>query len=88
MFAPTKTWRKWHRRINVNQKRHAMCSAIAATGIPALVMSKGHRVEQIPEVPLVLADEVEEIKKTKEAAMLLRKINAWADVEKASIWRG
>ena len=41
MFAPTKTWRRWHRRINVNQKRYAICSAIAATGIPALVMSKG-----------------------------------------------
>ena len=41
MFAPTKTWRRWHRRINVQQKRYAICSAIAATGIPALVMSKG-----------------------------------------------
>ena len=41
MFAPTKTWRRWHRRINLNQKRYAMTSAIAATGIPALVMSKG-----------------------------------------------
>lgn len=41
MFAPTKTWRRWHRRININQRRYAMCSAIAATGIPALVMSKG-----------------------------------------------
>ena len=41
MFAPTKTWRRWHRCINVNQKRYAMCSAIAATGVPALVMSKG-----------------------------------------------
>jgi len=83
MFAPTKTWRRWHRRINVNQKRYAMCSAIAATGIPALVMSKGHRIEEIPEVPLVLADKVEEVKKTKEAAVLLRKIKAWNDVEKA-----
>lgn len=41
MFAPTKTWRRWHRRINVNQRRYAICSAIAATGIPALVMAKG-----------------------------------------------
>lgn len=41
MFAPTKTWRRWHRKINVNQRRYAICSAIAATGIPALVMSKG-----------------------------------------------
>merc|ERR1711990_530992 len=39
MFAPTKTWRRWHRKINVAQKRYAMCSAIAATGVPALVMA-------------------------------------------------
>lgn len=41
MFAPTRTWRRWHRKININQKRYAICSAIAATGIPAIVMSKG-----------------------------------------------
>lgn len=82
MFAPTKTWRRWHRRINVNQKRYAMCSAIAATGIPALVLSKGHRIEEIPEVPLVISDKVEELKKTKEAVGVLRKIKAWSDIEK------
>ena len=41
MFAPTKPWRRWHRRININQKRYALVSAIAASGVPALVMSKG-----------------------------------------------
>lgn len=41
MFAPTKPWRRWHRRINVNQKRYALVSAIAASGVPALVQSKG-----------------------------------------------
>jgi large subunit ribosomal protein L4e len=41
MFAPTKIWRRWHRKINVNQKRFALCSAVAASGIPSLVMSKG-----------------------------------------------
>jgi len=87
MFAPTKTWRKWHRRINVNQKRYAMCSAIAATGIPSIVMSKGHRIEQIPEVPLVLSDKVEELKKTKEAVGVLRKIKAWDDIEKVKASR-
>merc|ERR1712203_501929 len=82
MFAPTKTWRRWHHRINTNQKRYAMCSAIAATGVPALVMSKGHKVEEISEVPLVVDDQVESFAKTKEAVQLLRKLNAWADVEK------
>lgn len=82
MFAPTKTWRRWHRRINTNQRRYALCSAIAATGIPALVMSKGHRIEETPEVPLVVSDKVEELKRTKEAVQVLRKLKAWSDIEK------
>jgi len=82
MFAPTKTWRRWHHRINTNQKRYAMCSAIAATGVPALVLSKGHKVEEISEVPLVVDDKVESFEKTKEAVQLLRKLKAWKDVEK------
>lgn len=82
MFAPTKTWRRWHRKINTNQKRYAMCSAIAATGIPAIVMSKGHRIEEIPEVPMVVSDKIEECKKTKEAVSLLKKLKAWSDIEK------
>lgn len=82
MFAPTKTWRRWHRRINTNQRRYALCSAIAATGIPAIVMSKGHRIDQIPEVPLVVSDKVQEVKKTKEAMGVLKKFKAWVDIEK------
>merc|ERR1712121_164283 len=82
MFAPTKTWRRWHRKINTNQRRYAITSAIAATGVPALVMSKGHRIEEIPEVPLVVSDKVEEIKKTKEAVQILKKLKAWSDIEK------
>lgn len=42
MFAPTKPWRRWHRKINVNQRRYALASAVAASGVPALVMSKGN----------------------------------------------
>jgi len=82
MFAPTKTWRKWHRKVNVAQKRYALCSAIAATGVPALVMAKGHVINNIPEVPLVVSDKIQGYKKTVEAAILLKRIQAWADVEK------
>ena len=82
MFAPTKTWRRWHRKVNIKQRRYAVVSAIAATGIPALVMAKGHRIEETPEVPLVLSDKVEEVKKTKEAVRILKKLKAWNDIEK------
>ena len=83
MYAPTKTWRRWHRKINVNQKRYAVVSALAASASPALVMARGHRVENIPEIPLVVDDAVESITKTKAAIQLLAAIGANDDVEKA-----
>lgn len=87
MFAPTKTWRRWHRRINVNQRRYAICSAIAATGIPALVMAKGHCIEEVPEIPLVLTDKVQTLTKTKEAVGVLRKLKLWREIEKVKSTR-
>ena len=48
-------------------------------------MAKGHKIEQVPEIPLVLSDKVEEIKKTKEAVGVLRKLNAYQDIEKVCI---
>uniref|UniRef100_A0A2K5PMG5 Large ribosomal subunit protein uL4 C-terminal domain-containing protein n=1 Tax=Cebus imitator TaxID=2715852 RepID=A0A2K5PMG5_CEBIM len=67
MFAPTKTWCCWHRRVNTTQKRYAVCCALAASALPALVMSKCHRIEEVPELPLVVEDKVEGCKQTKEA---------------------
>lgn len=83
MFAPTKIWRKWHRKINQNQKRFAVASALAASAITSLVMARGHRVDGIPEVPLVLTSDTESIAKTKQAVAVLKAVNAYGDVEKA-----
>lgn len=44
----------------------------------------GHRIEEIPEVPLVVEDKVEGYKKTKEAVLLLKKLKAWNDIKK--VW--
>merc|ERR1712100_5295 len=57
MFAPTKTWRRWHRRVNLKQKRYAVCSALAASAVPSLLMARGHHVENVPEVPLVISND-------------------------------
>jgi large subunit ribosomal protein L4e len=35
MFNPTTTWRRWHRKISVNQRRYAVASALAATAVVA-----------------------------------------------------
>merc|ERR1712038_368512 len=82
MFAPLKTWRRWHKRCNINQRRYAMTSAIAATGVPALIMAKGHKVDEVPEIPLVVSNAAQEYKKTKQAVDLLKQLGAWDDVKR------
>jgi large subunit ribosomal protein L4e len=54
MYAPLKIWRKWHAKCNVTQRRHAVASALAASACAPLVMARGHRVESVPELPLVI----------------------------------
>ncbi|KAL7133401.1 hypothetical protein ABFS83_12G138300 [Erythranthe nasuta] len=83
MFAPTKIWRRWHRQVNVTQKRHAIVSAISASAVPSLVMARGHKIDEVPELPLVVSDSAESIEKTSAALKILKQIGASADVEKA-----
>jgi len=87
MFAPTKVWRRWHHRINQNQRRYATVSAIAASALPALVMARGHSIEAIPEVPLVVENGIESIAKTSVAVALLKKLGAYADCERSAASR-
>lgn len=61
MFAPIRIWRKWHRRVNIRQKRYAVASAIAASAIMPLVQARGHKIDKIPELPLVVKDDINKI---------------------------
>ena len=49
MFSPTKVWRRWHRKININQKRYAVVSALAASALPSLVLARGHKIEKVAQ---------------------------------------
>eukprot|EP00163_Fabomonas_tropica_P005693 TRINITY_DN1530_c0_g1_i1.p2 TRINITY_DN1530_c0_g1~~TRINITY_DN1530_c0_g1_i1.p2 ORF type:complete len:389 (-),score=150.63 TRINITY_DN1530_c0_g1_i1:145-1311(-) len=82
MFAPTKVWRKWHQQCNLNQRRFAMTSALAASALPALVMARGHRIEKLNEVPFVVSNTIESTIKTANAEKFLKEFGAFDDVEK------
>jgi large subunit ribosomal protein L4e len=84
MFAPLKTWRRWHRKVNIKQKRHAVAAALAASAVTPLVMARGHRVADIPNLPLVIDDKVEGLEKTKDALALLKRFGAYEDVERVA----
>jgi len=87
MFAPTRVWRRWHRRINSNQRRYATASALAATALPSLVMARGHRISEIAEIPCVVGNEIEALQKTRQAIAALKATGAYDDVEKVKTSR-
>merc|ERR1712151_1266436 len=71
MAHPLQTWRRYHRKVNLRQRRHALASAIAATASFPLVMARGHRVQNVPQLPLVLDDTVCQISKTAQCVAML-----------------
>jgi large subunit ribosomal protein L4e len=84
MFSPLKTWRRWHRKVNLKQKRHAVASALAASAYVPLVMARGHRFSAVPNIPCVVDDKIESIEKTKDAIAFLKRIGAWEDIERCA----
>lgn len=82
MFAPTKTWRKWHVKLNCRKKRYATVSALAASALPAIVEARGHRIQEVPELPLVVDDALESVTKTKQAIAILESLGGMEDVIK------
>ena len=51
-----------------------MLSAIAATASRDAVAARGHAIENVPEIPLIVADSIQELTKAKEN---LEKLGAW-----------
>merc|ERR1719434_556266 len=82
MFCPTKTWRRWHRRVNVTQKRHAVVSALAGSSLPPLVMARGHRIGEVSELPLVVSEGAESLQKTKQAIEMLTKLGCEEELQR------
>eukprot|EP01051_Picozoa_sp_SAG22_P018675 SAG22_NODE_3214_length_1854_cov_1.486040_1_plen_282_part_10 len=45
-------------------------------------MARGHRIDSVAEVPLVVSDEIQSIQKTAGAVKLLKALEAYEDIEK------
>jgi large subunit ribosomal protein L4e len=84
MFAPLKVFRRWHRKVNVNQRRHAIASALAASAVTPLVQARGHKCDSVVEFPLVVEDKLESYEKTKEAGACLKRFAMYEDVQKVA----
>ncbi|HID90494.1 TPA: 50S ribosomal protein L4 [Candidatus Bathyarchaeota archaeon] len=74
--------RVW-KKVNVKERRLAIRSAIAATANREIVKKRGHVVDDVPTLPLVVADRFEKIDKTRRVVWVLKRLRLWPDVERA-----
>lgn len=68
------------KKIPRKEKLLALLSAIAATASKEAVVSRGHDIEGVPQIPMVVTDEIESLKKTKDVEEALVKLGVLADL--------
>lgn len=71
---PPKAEKIWSQKMNKKERQLAIKSAIAATADKNMVMKRGHKVKDVKELPIVVLDSIEEIKKTKDLKKALEGI--------------
>jgi len=72
--------KKIRRKIPRKEMRLALQSAIAATASKEVVASRGHVVDDVPDFPLVVIDEIEGLNKTKDVRDAFLQLGIWPDI--------
>ena len=70
-------------KINKKERMLAIKSAIAATSDPILVESRGHIIEEVNFLPLIVSNDLESLKKTKEVQDVFNRLGLSFDIAKA-----
>jgi large subunit ribosomal protein L4e len=80
---PPKSEKKIRKEINKKERRLAIRSGIAATAKRELVVGRGHFIDSVGQLPLIVEDGVSSLAKTKDVRELFVKLGVWPDVERA-----
>lgn len=88
MAHPTKTHRRWARKVVENTLRTAEAMAVAASAQAPLVEARGHRVQGVKMLPIIVSDEIARARKTKDAMQILTNLNMGDELERVKKSRG
>ncbi len=79
---PPTAEKKIVKRIPQKEARLALLSAIAATAQKETVSKRGHRIEGIPQIPLIITDEIQKLTRTKEVEETLIRLGVLSDLNR------
>lgn len=77
---PPVSEKKIAKKITKNERRLALRSAIAATASKENVEARGHIVDDVKDFPLVVTDDIQNVKKVKDLKDALINLGVWPDV--------
>ncbi len=74
--------KEWKLKINKKERRKALESAMAATKEREMISERGHKINEIKHLPLVLEDDLQKLKKTKDVLDVLLKLGLKEEIER------
>ena len=77
---PPEAKKKIKKKIPKKEMHLALRSAVAATGSKDAVALRGHMVDDVPDFPLVVVDEIQGLKRTKVMEETLMNLGVWPDI--------
>ena len=77
---PPESKKNIKKKLPKKEMRLALRSAIAATASKEAVASRGHMVEDVPDFPLVVVDDIQSLKRTKDIEDALINLGVWPDI--------
>ena len=79
---PIKFEKKINKKINKKTNKFSIISAISASGDPNRVKKRGHIIKNIPQIPLVIDDKIQTIKKTSQIYSILCDLGVKEEINK------
>ena len=79
---PPKAEKVIFKKINKQENKLALCSAISATKSKELVIQRGHKIEKIESLPLIISDDIESVTQTSKMIKILEDLNLSQDVQR------
>ncbi|TAL47599.1 50S ribosomal protein L4 [archaeon] len=79
---PPLTEKVWEQKMNDKERKKAIRSAIAATASREIVEKRGHRIDGLKSLPIIVDDKLQEITRTKDLVAFLEKIGLEKELER------
>ncbi len=80
---PPKSEKRVWKDINDKERRLATASAVAATASLGIVKDRGHRVEGVPSLPLVVSDDIQSVLKARDLRSVFKNLGLLNDLQRA-----